>query len=79
MWKFLKRALKTKQGRFMAGVVGGAILDGVARKTIGVSVSDIPLAGAILDSILGPEVSSGLVGLQLMRDQTLKDRYPELT
>ncbi len=72
MFAFLKRQLKTKTGKFALGIIGGSLLDGVARKTVGVGVAEIPFAGNILDGILGAEVSTAMMGFSFLRDGKAK-------
>lgn len=72
MWKFLKRQLKTKTGKYAFSIIGASLLNGVLQKTVGVSVNEVPLAGPILESVLGPEISSLMLGLTYLRDKQAK-------
>lgn len=78
MWKFLKRQFKTKTGKLAIGVIGGSILDGILKSTVGISAVDIPMAGPIIESILGPELSTGFLGLAYLRDAKAKEEHPDV-
>lgn len=78
MFKFLKRQLKTKTGKWALGIIGASVLDGVSRQTIGVGVHEIPLAGVIVDKILGPEVSAVMMGFSFQRDKEAKKENGEI-
>ncbi len=75
MFKFLKRQFRTKTGKYTLGIVGGFILDGIAMKTMGVGLNQVPMAGMILDKIISPEIASVMMGFSLLRDQKAKEEH----
>jgi len=75
IFRFVKRQVKTKTGRYALGIVGGFGLNTLSMNTMGVGIDQVPFAGGILNSIFCPEVASTMLGFAYLRDQKAKEQH----
>ncbi len=75
MFNFLKRQFATKTGKYVAGIIVGSALDGIARKNLGVGVAEVPFVGEILDNVFGSQTSAMALGFSYLRDEKAKARW----
>lgn len=66
IWRFFKRQLKTKTGKYGIGIIGGAIIANNAPPEV---AQFIP---AIVEQFLSPQVAAGMGGVMFLRDQAAK-------
>ena len=66
IFRFFKRQLKTKTGKYGIGIIAGAVVANNAPPGV---AQYIP---ALVEQVLSPEVATGMGGIMFLRDKAAK-------
>ena len=78
IFRFVKRQAKTKTGKAALGIITTTLADTASRSVFGVGVADIPVAGPVIEMMIGPVQAEAATGFMFLRDKQAKKDNPTL-